>query len=231
MTGSQYERMESRVKRTTHTLTHTVPLTIGVILGIVVYIFLLNRLRGTDLLEDIYKVFLFSGVWFLCVGVPMIVFRIAGSFYIKYLEKYSTEYKDVQKHRIEVEEHDHWEIRKDEKFWRVLDGNSVEKEVISIFSHNGYEIKTEILNKDGSTDHILSSPESGACLRCVTNKIVESIDELDEFISYSKEYGCKRAVLVSIQGFGMDATEYVKGKPIELAGIRELVGYVESISK
>jgi len=231
VSGSPYERMESRVKRTTHTLTHTVPLSIGVILGVVVYIFLLNRLRGTDLLEDITRVFLFSGVWFICVGVPLILFRIAGSFYIKYLERYSTEYKDAQKYRTDAEEHDHWQIRKDEKFWKVLDGNSVEKEVLSIFSHMGYEIKSGIINKDGTTDYILGSIENGACLRCVINKKVEHADEMDDLISHSKEYGCKRAVLVSIQGFGAEVVGYVKDKPIELMGIRELVGYVESFSK
>lgn len=223
--------MESRVKRTTHTLTHTVPLTIGVILGIVVYIFLLNRLRGTDLLEDIYKVFLFSGVWFICVGVPLILFRIAGSFYIKYLERYSSEYKNVQKHRIEIEEYAHWQIRKDEKFWMVLDGNSVEKEVLSIFSHMGYEIKSGIINKDGTTDYILSGIENGACLRCVINKKVEHADEMDDLISHSNEYGCKRAVLVSIPGFSEEVKKYTTDKTIELVGIRELVGYIESFSK
>ncbi len=73
----------------------------------------------------------------------MLIFKGIEKLYYKYLGSKSLQYNSILKYESDREKFDYWKIRRDESYWKLLDGSSFENEVLSVFLNLGFELKSE----------------------------------------------------------------------------------------
>src|SRR5205085_5414832 len=93
---AQVEKSDSRDVKISHMLSHTLPLYLGIAFGIIVYIFYYIKVRPTDFLQIITQIFLFATVGVLCVGIPVIIFKVSEKIYYKTMNTHSDQYITIQ---------------------------------------------------------------------------------------------------------------------------------------
>jgi hypothetical protein len=178
-----------------------------------------------------YQFFLFGTIGIVCVGIPMVFFIFAERVYFRFQKKKNAKYQSIIKFKDDRENFDFWKIRKDEGFWRMLDGLSIEKEIINIFMHSGYELLEEFETPEGEYDHVLSKEGSKIYIDFRTDKKVDDTAYLEKLLNNKERSGSEKLLVFSKLGFSSGVIEFAAGKSIELLTIKDIIKLTKEIGK
>jgi hypothetical protein len=188
LTKAKFEKAELRNRSISNLLSHKLPLALGLVLGILFYILIFNRLNHSNIFEIIAQAFLFGTVGVLCVGIPVILFKSVEKLYFRYLKSISREYKNIQMYEKDKERYRYFRVRTDERFWKLLDGLSFEKEVLNIYSRLGYDVKSEMQGNGSKADYLLAGKDELFYLRFKARNQRASWEE--EGIEFFEAHNC-----------------------------------------
>jgi len=227
----EIERSDERDRKVTKLLTHTLPLAAGGALGIVVFFIYFFKSGQTTVFSVFYQIFLFGTIGIVCVGIPMVFFVIAERLYFHYQRSSNKKYRSVMQYKSDRADFDFWKLRSDEKFWNSIDGLSLEKEVVNIFMHNGYDFKGEYRKSDNEFDHLLSKDGKLIYLDCKTGPRLEDLDYVKNLLENMNNARASELILVSRKGFGNSIMEFVKDKAVRLYTIGDIINLIREIGK
>jgi hypothetical protein len=225
------EHSDLRDRKVTHLLTHTLPLIVGGILGVVVFFIYFFKSGQSGVLQVFYQVFLFGTIGVICVGLPMAFFVLAERGYFFFISKGNKKYKTILAYKDDRAGYDFWKVRMDESFWGMLDGLSIEREVINLYMHLGYELKTEFETADGEHDHVLGKDGKTIYLDFRTDNKVEDENYIKLLLENKDKAGANELKVLSKYGFSKQIIEFVKGKPVELLTLKDIIKQVKEIGR
>jgi hypothetical protein len=225
------EQSENKDRKVTELLTHTLPLIFGGILGVIVFLVYFFKSGQSSVFQFISQLLLFGTIGIVCVGIPMAFFILAERLYFRYKKKNDKEYQAVARFNDDRAEYDFWKIRTDEGFWRILDGLSIEKEIINMYMHKGYELKQEFETPDGEHDHVLQTDDDIFYLDVRTNSRLEDTAYLTRLVENKNASGSKRLVIYTKNGFTKTVSDYAEQNSIELITAKDLVKLVKEIGR
>ncbi len=226
----EFDNIKFRSSRISFLLTHEIPLAIGVVLGIIFWIISYKKLNPTGFLETAGQIFLFGTMGIVCVGIPMLIFKGIEKLYYAYLGRSSDSYKGTLKYEADREKFGYWKIRRDESYWKLLDGLSFENEVINVFSKMGYKMKSEIPAGTAGKKYILGNKDEDILLMCKTGK---GITDFKKYINDSEINNNRfsKTLIVSPDNFTAEFVNEAKEKSVKLISIKELVDFVRTIKQ
>ena len=227
----EIEEADEHDRKVTHLLTHTLPLLAGGALGILVFFIYFFKSGQATVFQVFYQAFLFGTIGIVCVGIPMAFFVIAERLYFHYRSKNNSKYRTIQDYKDDRDSYDFWKIRMDESFWRMLDGLSIEKEVINIFMHKGYALKNEFETEDGEHDHLLEKDGKLMYLDFKTDRVIESIEYINTLIANKAKSGADTLVIFSKFGFAKKVKEMAIDKSVEMLTFKDLIKSVKEVEK
>ncbi len=227
----EVESSDERDRKVTHLLTHTLPLLVGGLLGIVVFFVYFFKSGQTSVFQVIYQIFLFGTIGIMCVGIPMAFFVLAERAYYLYLNKKNKKYQAIQKYKEDRDDYEFWKIRKDENFWRTLDGLSVEKEVLNIYMHRGFELKTEFETAEGEHDHVLANNNGSVYIDFRTDSKINDNEYLDALMKNKIRTGAEKLIVFSRAGFTKEVSDYAGSMNIEMLRVKDVIKLINEIGK
>jgi len=228
---SQVEMRDSKDIKVSHMLSHTLPLYIGIGLGLLVYVFYYIKVQPTSVFQIITELFLFATVGVICVGLPVIIFKLSEKLYYKVLNTHSDNYINIREYKNSRDSFEFWKIRMDSVFWNHLDGLSIENEIINLFKYEGYkEIKDEstLLNR---YDHILSREAQNYYFAFRTNKVYDDINEINKLLENNIKIGAIELIIVAPKGVTKEVTEYLQDKPAKYLSVKGIIALIRTIKK
>lgn len=236
ITKSQIQVAESRDKKISDILTHHLTIGIGLAFGLVLYVLYFDKVKPDTFIQIVMQITLFASMGIICVGIPALLFKLAEMFYFKQVRAKTDEHKAITKYNEERDTYDFWKIRKDYGFWNMLDGLSIEKEVMSLYLHLGYKDEADMASEEFEEDRILSfNDPKDASLKyyyfSFYSKITEFKDteEINKLLDRKEKNKCDFLNLYSKKGFHKNITEYVKDKPVNLFDINGIIKVVRTV--
>jgi len=228
LSKKKFDNIKFRNSRISFLLTHEIPLALGVILGIAFWIISYKKLNPSGFLETAGQIFLFGTMGIVCVGIPMLIFKGIEKLYYVYLGNSSEIYKGTLKYEADRERFDYWKIRRDESYWKLIDGLSFEYEVLNVFSRLGYELKSEIPEGTEGKKFVMGNNNEEYLLLCKTRK---GRTDFAEFMKTSEvqNHNINKTIIVSPDTFTKEFVEDARGKPVKLVSAKELVELVRTI--
>ncbi len=226
---SEVEKSDSRDRKVSYALNHTLPLYVGIALGLLVYIAYFTKINPSGFLQIITQIFLFATVGVICVGVPVIIFKLTERFYYKFLNTSSDQYQAIKEYKIDREEYDFWKIRQDAAFWNHLDGLSIEKEVMNLFMYQGYEMRNELFDERIIYDHIISKDGKNFYVSFKTIKIFDNTKDAQVLLERMSKSNCVQLFIIATKGVTKNAAEYSLGKPVLFLTLKEIIAMVRDV--
>lgn len=227
----EIEESDERDRKVTHLLTHTLPLIAGGALGIVVFFIYFFKSGQETIFQVFYQIFLFGTIGIVCIGIPMAFFVFAERMYFYFKSKKNSKYRTIQRYKDDRDGYDFWKIRMDEGFWGMMDGLSIEKEVINIYMYRGYELKQDFETEDGEHDHLLAKEGDSIYLDFKTDKMIASTDYIETLLENRSKAGADRLVIFSKFGFANNVKEFAKDKDVEMISSKDIIKTIAEIKK
>jgi hypothetical protein len=226
----EFERVNDRNRKVSHLLAHDIPLVLGIVIGIALWIFTYRRLNPTGVLETASQIFIFGTIGLICVGIPMLIFKSVEKLYHYYMGKSSRQYIGAKQYEDDREMYSRWKIRRDENFWRLLDGLSFEKEMLKVFSRTGYVINSEIPGE--STIGVYSASKDGEelLLLCWTGKSDLPFSSVETILNENRSKFTE-AILVSSGTFTHEFVNQSREYPLKLMPLKALVELARTIQE
>ena len=170
--------------------------------------------------------FLASGLVALTV-VPRIVrfkrSRLLRSAVASRIERYleaETAYEEAERARQ----------RKLEEYWTRLGGVEFERELATLYRHQGYRVESTPVSGDQGFDLILSKGGKTTVVQCKSHGSPVGPAVARELIGSMVTFpGADKAMLACTGGFTQGAYDFVRGKPIELVSASDLALMAERV--
>ncbi len=230
LTKSQLEKFEQRNRKVTQMLTHQIPLGIGLIIGIIVYILNYNKFNPTTLMQVLGQVFLFASLGVVCLGLPLMFFKIVDGWYYAFLEKTNQTYRKILQYQKDKEKFEYWHIRTDDKFWNLIDGRTFENEVINIYASLGFVIKSEMTDDDNMTKYILSKDGKDYYLKCITNKLIDDVSEAEKLTNVHNT-NFSEIIIVMKKGYSRAVFEKLNIGKVKIFSVKDIVNLIKTIDE
>ncbi len=229
LTKKEYENSKSKNSRISFLLTHEIPLVLGIILGVVFWFISYRKLNPSGFFETAWQIFIFGTMGMLCIGIPMLIFKGIEKLYYAYLGSKSQQYNSIIKYELDREKFDFWKIRRDESYWKLLDGSSFENEVLSVFSKLGYEFNSEHVSQSGKRKFLLHNNGEKYILICRTSRNGTDFKEYEGIIN---DYGdADNIIIVSPYDFPKEFINLTVNKSLKLISVKELVELIKTIKE
>jgi hypothetical protein len=228
LSKKEFNRVNDRNRRVSHLLAHDIPFVLGIAIGIGLWIYTYKRLNPTGVLETASQIFLFGTIGLICVGIPMLIFKSVEKLYQYYMRKNSSEYISAKRYEDDREVYSRWKIRRDENYWRLLDGLSFEKEMLKVFSKVGYVIKSEVSQGNSISAYSISKDGKDILLLCWTGKSELEFSIVERALDENKNRFTE-AILVSSGSFTQEIFNKSRNFPLKLVSLKELVELARTI--
>lgn len=228
LTKRKYDKVNEKDRKVSHLIAHDIPLILGIAVGIALWIYTYKRLNPSGVLETASQIFLFGTIGLICVGIPMLIFKSVEKLYRYYLWKNSSEYISAKRYEDDREMYSSWKIRRDENYWRLLDGLSFEKEMLKVFSKTGYDIKSEVSEGNSISAFAVSKEGRDILLLCWTGKRKVEFSNIKQLLDeYKNEFS--ETILVSSGSFTSEFVNKSKHYQLKLFSLKELVELARTI--
>jgi hypothetical protein len=230
LTKSQLEKFEEKNRKVTQLLTHQIPLALGLLIGILIYVLNYRKFNPDTIMKVLGQVFLFASLGVICLGLPLMFFKIVDSWYYTFLEKTNSTYRKILQYQKDKEKFEYWHIRTDEKFWNLVDGRTFEKEVVNIYVNLGYEIKSEMLDAENITEYILRKNSKDYYLKCITNKKIDDIAEAEKLTNvYNTNFA--EIIIVLKKGYSKEVYEKLNIGKVKILSVKDVVNLMKTIDE
>jgi hypothetical protein len=226
ITKSQLEKFDERNRKISNTLTHTLPFAGGIALGTTIYIINLSRFAPTNFFQVFYQLFLLISLSILSIGLLMVIFKYAEKYYYNRIENKNETYKSILSFKKDKEEFEYWHIRSDERFWKLIDGHTLEREVIGLYKKLGYELKSHLDADRKTSGYVLSKDGENILMSFITNKKVETVKEIEELVRNKPVYN--NFIVVLSKGYKPDITEALDTN-IKLVTTKDIIAMAKKV--
>jgi len=166
--------------------------------------------------------FYFPLYWFICLPFGAMIGYGISSILVRILFPRHTRYLAA------IEKYTKWFVRTQKEFWNSLDGRSFEHEVSSLLKRAGYKAKLTDATGDKGVDIFLGD---GTIVQCKAHKSPISPAVVRELYGTLKHFGAPKAILISKSGFTKGVYEFIRGKPISLWDLSNLVGLQKKLDE
>ncbi|RPI12920.1 MAG: hypothetical protein EHM58_19460 [Ignavibacteriae bacterium] len=229
ITKSQLEKFDEKNRKISHLLTHKIPIAAGIVLGTTIYIINFRKYAPVNVLQVISQLFIFISLGILCVGLPMILFKLIENYYYRHIGRNNKTYINILKYKKDKEDYEYWHLRSDERFWKLIDGYTFEREVVSIYKKLGYDLKTEVAVNGHTPEFIFDKDSKSICMKFVTNKTIELPEEVESIVSESKSVYDKITIITS-KGYKSGLPGKLNAN-VELLDTKDIVTMLKTINE
>ena len=230
LTKRKYDRVNEKDRKVSHLIAHDIPFVLGIAVGIALWIYTYKRLNPSGVLETVSQIFLFGTIGLICVGIPMLIFKSVEKLYRYYMRRNSSEYIGAKLYEDDRETYSKWKIRRDENYWRLLDGLSFEKEMLKVFSKTDYEVKSEIRGYNSVGVYSISKDSEEMMLLCWTGKSQLEFPFVETILNENRNKFTE-AILVSSGSFSAEFVNKSREYPLKLMSLKELVELARTIQE
>lgn len=120
-------------------------------------------------------------------------------------------------------EFDEWFGRSQRAFWLSLSPNQFEHEVGRLYRRLGYTAQVTKQSRDGGADVILRAEHGTTIVQCKAHQRKIGVRAFRELNGVMADFGAESAVLVCLHGATDDAWTFIRGKPIRVVMLNDLV--------
>jgi hypothetical protein len=227
---TRVEKREERKRIITHTLTHSIPFVLGAAGGIIVYFIIHKGSYPETFTEFIGRLFIFATSGVLCIGILMLVFKLLDNLFTALELKRSEELKCIQKYKSDREEYEYRKIRTEESFWKLIDGLSVENELLNVFRQYGFLITPikDAIDK-GRNDYFLTNSQRNIYFRCNTSKVIDNTIHINEILKLLNNSAASEAILFSTLPYNKEQLKKTQGKSLQLMSVKDVTELVKNM--
>lgn len=219
----EFDDINSRSRKVSNLLTHDIPLFLGIAFGIALWIFTYRKLNPSGFLGTTSQIFVFGTIGLICVGIPMLIFKGAEKLYYSYMKRNSRGFQNAARYEEDREKYDYWRIRRDESYWKLLDGLSFEKETLVVLKKAGYVLKSQFHEGKLKGSSIISKDGEDFILLFRTGQQQTEIPD--------KIGKTEKAIIVSSKTFSPEFIKKAKNYNVRLISIKELTDLVRTIKE
>lgn len=131
--------------------------------------------------------------------------------------------KKYEKYRSDFEAFYYWNRIKTLDYWMSLNGHQFENAVAAVFRNIGYSAQVSKQGGDGGIDIILIKNGEKTAVQCKAHKSPIGPSVARDFYGTLIHNYYTRGILVSRSGFTGGVYDFVRGKPIELLNLNQLL--------
>lgn len=227
---ARVEKREERKRKYSHLLTHSIPFVLGAAGGVVVYFIIHKDSYPATFIEFIGRIFIFATSGVFCIGILMLFFKLVENFYNSMEIKRSEEARRIQKYRGDREEYEYRKIRTEESFWKLMDGLSVENEMLNVFRQYGFlvtPVKESLGNR--KSDYFLTNSQRNIYFRCNTSKFADNGAYIEEILNILNDSVASEAILFSSVPFKGEHIKKSHGKSLQLMTVKDVTELVKNM--
>lgn len=166
-----------------------------------------------------FTVFLLSVVAKILAWLEDLVFK---TFSPLYRAARAYDHADAQ-YESDCRIYERWLAKRQEDYWRSLNGVQFERELAALFRKIGFESETTTHTSDGGADIVLRKGGSRTVVQCKAHKSKVSIGTARELAQVMRDFEADRAIIACLEGVTKPTAEYIKDKGIEVLDVREIV--------
>ena len=127
------------------------------------------------------------------------------------------------KYRSDLAEYNALVLRRQEQFWRSLDGISFERELGRLFKKIGYQVDMTPHTADGGVDLILEHSGQRTVVQCKAYASKVGIATARELVASISDFGAQKGILAVTSGVTKPVADYVKGRNIEIYDLHHIL--------
>ena len=116
-----------------------------------------------------------------------------------------------------------------ESFWSTLSGRAFEHELAQLFERLGYGVQLTPYGRDGGIDLFVEQNGKSTIVQCKRHTGAVGVAIVRELYGVLQSSKANSAILASTGGFTKGVLDFVKDKPIQLLGLREIVDLQKSV--
>lgn len=136
-------------------------------------------------------------------------------------------YRRAQLYKARLTEFRGWWVRTQEEFWCSLSGAQFETELAALFRRAGFRAELTPATGDEGVDIWLQTDQGKEIVQCKARRTPIGPTVARELFGTLQHFQVQGAILASTSGFTRGVLEYVRGKPIKLLGLREIIALQE----
>ena len=165
---------------------------------------------------------LFAGLWVVMkvAGVISNLLWTLSSPTYRAMQRYDTAFEEYQRKK---EEYDLLLRKRQEKYWRSLNGRAFEYELASLFESTGYSVETTPPTGDAGVDLILRKDDTMTIVQCKAHAKKVGIGTARELSACLRDFNADRAMIACLEGVTRPVTDYIKDKPIDVIDVHDIV--------
>ena len=139
----------------------------------------------------------------------------------------SPRYRQAQRYERAVREFSAWWKRTQMQFWRSLSGRQFEAELAALYRRAGFRAELTPSSGDEGVDIWLHTDRGMLIVQCKAHRAPVGPAVARELYGTLQHFRAVGAILASTSGFSTGVVEYVRGKPIELLGLAQIIALQE----
>jgi hypothetical protein len=138
-------------------------------------------------------------------------------------------YEEAQKNYERAQkEYEAWQIRIQGQFWRSLTGRQFEHEIAQLFSQIGHQVHVTPASGDEGIDVVLEKDGRKIIVQCKAHQNPVGPSVVRELYGAMMHANANEAILVALGGFTQGVVGFVKGKPIRLMSLPDILALADS---
>jgi HJR/Mrr/RecB family endonuclease len=134
--------------------------------------------------------------------------------------------RDIITYEKLLKEYKEWLRRSHSEYWYNLSGYQFEHAMAKVFRTEGYEATVTPGSGDGGVDIWLKRNGITIAVQCKAHKKPVGPSIIRELHGVIHNFGTDKGILICPSGFTKGVYEYVKGKPLILMDIDDILAYV-----
>ena len=116
-----------------------------------------------------------------------------------------------------------WLSRTRREYWRSLSGLDFERELASLYRGMGYEVERTPSSGDGGVDLILRRPGRTTIVQCKATESPAGPSIVRDLYGTMVAFGANDAILASLSGCTRGVRSFIRGKPITVLDVDDVI--------
>ncbi len=164
----------------------------------------------------------------LCIWAPLFLF--VGAIFGKNRDYRASETQtQYNKYLSDSAAFEYWQKLNSLEYWTNLSGHEFEDACASVFRKMGYEATVSKAGGDGGIDIVLVRGEERIAVQCKAHKNPAGPAVARDLFGTMLHFGYEKGMLISTNGFTSGVYDFVKGKPITLYTLNDIIKFASEL--
>ncbi|MGH8063667.1 MAG: restriction endonuclease [Candidatus Entotheonellia bacterium] len=156
---------------------------------------------------------------------PMLIYQAAQKDYDQAKKEHEAQ---VRARELAQKEYEARQVRVKGQFWQSLTGPQFEHEMAQLFSRVGYQVHVTPSSGDEGIDLVLRRDDKKIVAQCKAHRNPVGPSVVRDLYGAMMHANANEAILVALGGFTQGVVGFVKGKPIRLMSLPDILALADS---